>query len=120
MRSWALEPECTRIEKKAAFSMDEIRVFYDSMIGRIEENLENLDGHFIGAKLPETCCLYLMSLSLVEFATLVELFKRRESVDGCDQLQFAPKRRKRQGNSSRPPDKDYIPEESDAILKHLV
>ena len=87
---WALEPERARTERKAAASMDEIRAFYDAMIPRIGEVLACLEDHFGGDMPAEAHRLYLMSLSLVEVATLVELYKRRESVHACDPLRFVP------------------------------
>ncbi|MCY3830855.1 MAG: hypothetical protein OXF89_17160 [Rhodospirillaceae bacterium] len=89
---WALEPERARTEKKAAASMEEIRAFYDAMMLRIDEILRYLEEHF-GEEMPEPAHrLYLMSLSLVEVATLVELYKRRDAVDACDPLRFVPER----------------------------
>ncbi|MDE0059937.1 MAG: hypothetical protein OXI22_01975 [Defluviicoccus sp.] len=89
---WALEPERARIEKKAASSMEEIRAFYDAMMLRMDEVLAYLDDDF-GGDLPTAAHrLYLMSLSLVEVATLVELYKRRESIHACDPLRFVPQR----------------------------
>ena len=35
--------------------------------------------------------LYLLSLSLVEVANLVELYKRREVVEACDPLRYIPR-----------------------------
>lgn len=89
---WALEPERARTAKKAAASMEEIRAFYDAMMLRIDEILRYLEEHF-GEEMPEPAHrLYLMSLSLVEVATLVELYKRRDAVDACDPLRFVPER----------------------------
>jgi len=87
---WALEPERARTEKKAVASMDEIRAFYDAMMPRIGEVLAYLEDHCDGDLPAEAHRLYLMSLSLVEIATLVELYKRRESVHACDPLRFVP------------------------------
>ena len=87
---WALEPERARSEKKAAASMDEIRAFYDAMMPRMGEVLACLEDHGGGDLPAEAHRLYLMSLSLVEIATLVELYKRRESVHACDPLRFVP------------------------------
>ena len=85
---WALESERARTERKAAASMDEIHAFYDAMILRIDDILAYLDDDF-GADMPaEAHRLYLMSLSLVEIATLVEFYKRREAVDACDPLRY--------------------------------
>ena len=87
---WALEPERARSEKKAVSSMGEVRAFYDAMMARIDEVLAYLEEHFGGDMPAEAHRLYLMSLSLVEVATLVELYKRRESVHACDPLRFVP------------------------------
>ena len=35
--------------------------------------------------------LYLISLSLVEVADLVELYRRREAVEACDPLRYIPR-----------------------------
>lgn len=87
---WALEPERARTEKKAESSMDEIRAFYDAMMSRLDEIIRYLEDYF-GMVMPASAHrLYLMSLSLVEVSTLVELYKRRESVDACDPLRFVP------------------------------
>ena len=85
---WALEPERARTEKRAAASMDEIRAFYDAMILRIDDILAYLEDDFGGDMPTEARRLFLMSLSLVEIATLVEFYKRRESVHACDPLRF--------------------------------
>ena len=87
---WALEPERARSEKKAESSMDDIRAFYDAMMPRIGEVLAYLEEH-CGDDMPtDAHRLYLMTLSLVEVATLVELYKRREAVHACDPLRFVP------------------------------
>ncbi len=89
---WALEPERARTEKKAGSSMEEIRAFYDATMPRLNDILRYLEDYF-GKDLPAPAHrLYLMSLSLVEVSTLVELYKRRESVDACDPLRFVPQR----------------------------
>ena len=85
---WAVEPERARIEKKCAASMDEILSFYDAMIARIDEILDYLQDCLGGDKAEPGCPLYLMSLSLVEIATLVELYKQREATNSCDPLRF--------------------------------
>ncbi|MCY4612559.1 MAG: hypothetical protein OXB94_02925 [Nitrospira sp.] len=87
---WALEPERALTEKKAAASMDEIRAFYDAMISRIDEILDYLEPYF-GRDMPAPAYrLYLMSLTLVDLSTLVEFYKRRESIKACDPLRFIP------------------------------
>lgn len=85
---WAVEPERARIEKKSAASMEEIFSFYNAMMSRFDEILDYLQEHFDGNRSTPAYLLYLLSLSLVEIATLVELYKRREAVDSCDPLRF--------------------------------
>ena len=89
---WALEPERARAAKKVASSMEEIGAFYDAMMPRMEEIIAYLDGVPDGDERPErrrtasTCC----TLSLVEVANLVEIYKRREVIEACDPLHFNP------------------------------
>lgn len=87
---WALEPERARTEKKVESSMDEIRAFYEAMMSRLDEIIRYLEDYFDAVMPASAHRLYLMSLSLVEVSTLVELYKRRESVDACDPLRFVP------------------------------
>lgn len=88
---WALEPERARTEKVAAASMEEIRAFYDAMMPQLDGILDYLAGHFGGQMPAPAHRLYLMSLSLVDVAILVELYKQHEPVDACDPLRFVPR-----------------------------
>ena len=88
---WALEPERARTAKKVESSMEELRTFYDAMMPRLEEIMAYLDGFPGGDERPAPAHrIYLMSLSLVEVANLVEIYKRREIVEACDPLHFNP------------------------------
>ena len=87
---WAQETELARTEKKVSASMDEIRAFYDAMMPRLEEILDCLESYFGGDMPAPAYRLYLLSLSLVQVATLVEIYKRREAVRACDPLRFVP------------------------------
>ena len=85
---WALEPERARTGKREASSMVEIRAFYDAVLPRLEEMIRYLEG-FRERDMPvPQHRLYLISLSLVEVANLVELYKRREAVEACDPLRY--------------------------------
>lgn len=86
--NWALEPERARTEKRVASSMAEIRAFYDAMMLRFDEILDYLQSHFNGNMPAPAYRLYLMLLSLVEVAILVELYERREAVVACDPLRY--------------------------------
>ena len=88
---WALEPERARTAKKVASSMEELRAFYDAMMPRLDEIIAYLDGVADGDERPAPAHrLYLLSLSLVEVANLVEIYKRREVIEACDPLHFNP------------------------------
>ena len=85
---WALEPESARTERREATSMEEIRAFYDAILPRLEEMIRHLEDYRDGDMPAPTRRLYLISLSLVEVANLVELYKRREAVEACDPLRY--------------------------------
>lgn len=65
------------------FALERDRIFRRTWI--------NLDDYFGGSMPARAHRLYLMSLSLVEVATLVELYKRPGAVDACDPLRFVRK-----------------------------
>ena len=87
---WALEPERARTEKREASSMAEIRAFYDAVLPHLEEMIRHLEDYRDGDLPAPQHRLYLISLSLVEVANLVELYKRREAVEACDPLRYKP------------------------------
>ena len=69
---WALEPERARTEKKVAASLDEIRAFHDAVFPRLDAMIDYLEG-FCGDDMPAPeRRLFLMFLSLIEVASLVE------------------------------------------------
>ena len=88
---WALEPERARTAKKVKSSMKELRALYDAMMPRLEEIVAYLDSVPAGDERPAPAQrLHLMSLSLVEIANLVEIYKRREIIEACDPMHFNP------------------------------
>ncbi len=87
---WALEPERARTEQRESSSMAEIRAFYDAVLPRLEEMIRHLEGFRDGDMSAPQHRLYLISLSLVEVANLVELYKRREAVEACNPLRYEP------------------------------
>ena len=87
---WALEPERARMAKKVASSMEELRAFYDAVMPRLEAIIAYLDGLPAGERPAPAHRLYLLTLSLVEVANLVELYKQREVIEACDPLHFNP------------------------------
>ena len=88
---WALEPERARTAKKVASSMEKIGAFYDALMPRLDEIIAYLDNAGDGDERPAPAHrLYLLSLSLVEVANLVEIYKRHEIIEACDPLHFNP------------------------------
>ncbi len=87
---WALEPERARTAKKVASSMEELRAFYDAMMPRLEAIIAYLDGLPAGDRPAPAHRLHLLTLSLVEVANLVELYRHREGIEACDPLHFNP------------------------------
>lgn len=87
--AWCLPSERARNRKRLASSMDEIRAFYDAMLGRVDAAIEYLNGFPVDALAePEQNLLYL-TLSLAEIANAVELFKTQPGViDGFDMERF--------------------------------
>ena len=85
---WALEPERVRTHKKVAASMEEIRAFYGAVIPRLDAMIDYLEG--LGDILAPKRRLFLMSLSLIEIAGLVEHYKQREVIEACDPLRYVP------------------------------
>ena len=87
---WALDSERARTAKKMAASMEELRALYDAMMPRMEEIIAYLDGVPSDDRPAPARRLYQLTLSLVEVANLVEIYKRREVIEACDPLHFNP------------------------------
>ena len=88
---WALEPERARTGKKVAASMDDVRAFYDAVIPRLDAAIDHLEG-FSERDMPAPeRCLFLMCLSVIEVASLVEHYKTRDVIEACDPLRYVPR-----------------------------
>lgn len=87
---WSLESERERVERKFASSADEIRSFYDAMMGQINELLDYFDKKWGGELSAPDQRLWLLLLSLVEISTLVELYGLQKPAYACDQRRFVP------------------------------
>ena len=88
---WALEPERARTGKKVAASMEDIRAFYDAVIPRLDAMIDHLE-EFSGGDMPAPeRRLFLMALSLIEVASLVEHYKGREVIEACDPRRYVPR-----------------------------
>jgi hypothetical protein len=87
---WSLATERERTAKRHSSSMDEIRVFYDAMVSRLEEILNLLDQHSVDEAPADVQRLFLMTLSLAEIAPAVENFGQPGVIDGYDFSRFIP------------------------------
>ena len=83
--------ERARTEKKVTAKIDDIRAFYGAVIPRLDAMIGYLEG-FSGGDLPAPeRRLYLMSLSVIEVASLVEHYEQREVIEACDPLRYVPR-----------------------------
>jgi hypothetical protein len=87
---WALPTERLRTAKRHASSMQQIRAFYDAMVGRLEEILQHLSGFTLENVPDDTNTLLLLTLSLAEVAPAVENFGQPDVVDGYQWSRFVP------------------------------
>lgn len=78
---WALQTERARTEKGVASSMEDIRALYDTALPRLKAIIRYLEDFRVGDMPSPARNLYLISLSFVEIANLVELHKRREVIE---------------------------------------
>lgn len=87
---WALPTEQARTAKRHTSSMQEIRVFYDAMVDRLEEILQHLNGFTLENVPDDSNTLLLLTLSLAEVAPAVENFGQPDVVDGYQWSRFVP------------------------------
>src|SRR5690348_4621871 len=87
---WALPTERERTAKRHASSMQEIRVFYDAMLERLEEILRYLGGFSLENVPADANTLLLLTMSLAEVAPAVENFGQPDVVDGYHWSRFIP------------------------------
>jgi len=87
---WALPTERERTAKRHASSMQEIRVFYDAMVERLEEILRYLGGFSLENVPADANTLLLLTMSLAEVAPAVENFGQPDVVDGYHWSRFIP------------------------------
>ena len=87
---WALPTERERTAKRHASSMQEIRGFYDAMVGRLEEILQHLSRFSLENVPDDTNTLLLLTMSMAEVAPAVENFGQPDVVDGYHWSRFIP------------------------------
>lgn len=86
---WALPTQATRLSKRLSSSMEEIMVFYNALVPRIEAILAYLEKYQLDGVLPkEAEKLRDMAFSLAMVGPAVEMFKQPAVVCGFDARKF--------------------------------
>ena len=71
---WALETESERVKKRYSSSMEEINLFYDAMLPRLETLLEHLNQFSLDVLSEREKRLLYLTYSLAEISLSVEIF----------------------------------------------
>lgn len=85
---WALATESERMQKRRSSTMEEILAFYNAMLPRMEA-ITDYFIQFPADRMPvEAQTLFQLSLSLIEVANAVELYKQPRLPNGFDPARF--------------------------------
>jgi len=90
VNDWAIPDEASRMRKRWSSGMDEIRRFYDTMIGRVNEALDYLDARKFEELQPADLRLLYLTYSLVEVANAVEVYNRPASPYALGPERYSP------------------------------
>ncbi|MGH7859414.1 MAG: hypothetical protein ACREQY_18980 [Candidatus Binatia bacterium] len=85
---WALPTEQQRNRERLSSDMQDVRVFYEAMMARIEPILEHLNRFPLDRMSEPEKRLFYLTLSLAEVTPAVELFHQPGVVDGLDPSRF--------------------------------
>src|SRR5262245_12676467 len=86
--NWALAKEHERLQKRVGSTMTEIVTFYNTMLARMEPIIEYLKQFPADRLPPEGQTLFHLSLSLIEVANAVELYKQPRLPNGFHPARF--------------------------------
>lgn len=87
---WALSKEQERTAKRLASSQEEILAFYNAMLLRIDAITTYLKQFSLEGMPAEAETLFHLSLSLIEVANAVEMYKQPRLPLGFDPARFVP------------------------------
>lgn len=87
---WALSKEQERTAKRLASSQEEILAFYNAMLLRIDAITTYLKQFPLNGMPAEAETLFHLSLSLIEVANAVEMYKQPRLPLGFDPARFVP------------------------------
>jgi hypothetical protein len=85
---WALAKEQERMQKRLASTMAEIVAFYEAMLARMEAVVEYLQQFPADRLPPQGQALFQLSLSFIEVANAVELYKQPRLPNGFNPARF--------------------------------
>ena len=87
---WALTSEPARMQTRATSSMDEIKSFYDALIGRLPAIAAHLNTHPIDAMPERERRLLHMALMLTEASFAIERYNQPTVINGRERARFFP------------------------------
>ena len=87
---WAVPDEPTRMRKRWASNMEEIRRFYDTMVARVEQALDYLDSRNFEQLQPADLRLLYLTYALVEVANAIEVYHRPTSAYALGPDRYVP------------------------------
>ena len=87
---WALGKEQERTAKRMASTQEEILTFYNAMLSRMDAITNYLKQFPLDGMPAEAETLFHLSLSLIEVANAVEMYKQPRLPLGLDPARFVP------------------------------
>jgi hypothetical protein len=87
---WALSKEQERTAKRMASTQEEILTFYNAMLSRMDAITNYLKQFPLDGMPVEAETLFHLSLSLIEVANAVEMYKQPRLPLGFDPARFVP------------------------------
>ena len=87
---WALSKEQERTAKRMASTQEEILTFYNAMLSRMDAITNYLKQFPLDGMPAEAETLFHLSLSLIEVANAVEMYKQPRLPLGFDPARFVP------------------------------
>jgi hypothetical protein len=85
---WVLPNSQARSEKRFSTNRDELKAFYDVMLGHADKSLAYLQKYQLGELSSEQEALLKLMLSLAEVGPAVEWYGESKSTDNFDQRRF--------------------------------